>query len=121
MNKTISLILTGVMIMLSVSGCGRQKYKLNFDGHGFESRKAEYAAGESVTVYYNLIATDTDYSFFIDDDVEMKQNYDNRHGYIFTFRMPDHDVTLHKESHNSMIYVPPLEYTDADFDGISIK
>ena len=120
MKKTLSLMLIGVIMMLSVSGCGKQKYKLNFDGHGFESRKTEYAAGESVTVYYGLIATDTDYHFYIDDDVEMKQDYDDRHGYVFTFRMPDHDVTLHEESHNSMVYVPPLEYTDADIAGISV-
>ena len=109
----------GALIMLSVSGCGKQKYKLNFGSYGFESRKTEYAAGEKVTVYYDFIATDTDYSFYIDDDVEMKQSYDNDHGYIFTFTMPDHDVTLHEESHNSMIYVPPLDQMDAGISGIS--
>ena len=31
MKKTISLMLIGVMMMLSFSGCGKQKYKLNFD------------------------------------------------------------------------------------------
>ena len=116
----IMFIMIGVLIMLSFSACGTQKYKVHFDGYGFESRKTEYAEGEKVTVYYDLIATDTDYHFYIDDDVEMSQNYDDKHGYVFTFKMPDHDVTLHEESRNSMVYVPPHDYTDAGITGISI-
>ena len=114
------VFMLGVLIMLSFSGCGTQKYRVNFDGYGFESRKTEYAEGERVTVYYNFIATDTDYYFYIDDDVEMRESYDDKYGYVFTFKMPGHDVTLHEESRNSMVYVPPHDYTDADITGISI-
>ena len=121
MKKHIFLIMIGTVLLLSASGCGKQKYKLNYDGYGFESRKAEYAAGEKVTVYYDFIATDTDYSFTIDEDVTMKQSYDNAHGYIFSFTMPDHDVTLHVESHNSMLYIPPLDQMDAGINGLSIS
>ena len=99
----------GVIALFSLSGCGIQKYKVNFDGYGFESRRTSYAAGEKVTVYYGMIATDTDYHFYIDDDVVMKQSYDNDHGYVFTFTMPAHDVTLHEESHNSMMVIPEPE------------
>ena len=91
--------------MTAFSGCGKEKHKLIFDGYGFESEKTEYAAGENVTVYYDFIATDTDY-YFSSPDVEMKQTWDNQHGYIFTFTMPDHDVTITVESHNSMMYDP---------------
>ena len=49
MKRTLFLIAMGVLIMLFGSGCGKQKYKLNFDGYGFESKKTEYAAGEKVT------------------------------------------------------------------------
>ena len=121
MKKLIILIMTGAVMMFCVSGCGKQKYKLNYDGYGFESRKTEYAAGEKVTVYYGFIATDTDYRFFIDDDVKMTQSYDNDHGYVFTFTMPDHDVTLHEESRNSMMYIPPLDHMDAGIRGLSIS
>ena len=121
MKTRFILIAIGVMTMLSISACGQQKYKLNFDGYGFESKKKEYAAGEKVTVYYDFIATDTDYHFYIDDDVEMKESYDNDHAYIFTFIMPSHDVTLHEESHNSMVYVPPLDYTDAGIKDVPIQ
>ena len=121
MRRHLLLIMIGALMMLTFAGCGKQKYKLNYDGYGFESKKTEYAAGEKVTVYYDFIATDTDYSFFIDDDVKMKQSYDDAHGYIFTFTMPDHDVTLHEEHHNSMMYIPPLDHMDADINGVSIS
>ncbi|MBR3003545.1 MAG: hypothetical protein IKH67_00565 [Lachnospiraceae bacterium] len=102
--RIIILMLLGVTMMISLFGCGGQKYKLNFDGSGFESRKTEYPAGAKVTVRYDMIATDTDYSFSIDDDVEMKTDYDG--GYVFTFIMPEHDVTMHVSSRNSMEYIP---------------
>ena len=119
--RRLLLLIIGVTMMVSLFGCGAQKYRLNFDGYGFKSKKTAYAAGEKVTVYYDLIATDTDYHFWLDDDsVQMKQDYDGRHGYIFTFTMPAHDVTLHEESHNSMMYIPRIsvlfknEVEDAD-------
>ena len=46
MKKRYLFIMLGVLIMLSFSGCGTQKYKVNFDGYGFESRKTEYAEGK---------------------------------------------------------------------------
>lgn len=109
MKRTIRCLCLffGVMTMLSLFGCGKQKYKLDYDGYGFESKKTVYAAGSRVTVYFDLVATDTDYRFWIDDDVELSQKYDDDHGYVFSFTMPDHDVTLHVESHNSMVYTEP--------------
>ena len=109
------IILIGVMIVLSLSGCGRKKYTLNYDGYGFESKRMKYEAGETVVVRFDNFATDTDYHFYIDDDVDMNTSFDG--GYVFTFTMPAHDVTLHKESHNSMEYIPdsvPVEYETAD-------
>ena len=93
-------------MVMGLIGCGQQKYNLNFVGSGFESKKTSYAQGEKVTVYYNMIATDTDYSFSCDLDVDMKQTFDNNHGYVFEFTMPAHDVTLEVSSRNSMEYDP---------------
>ncbi len=102
-RKIFFMIFTGVISMIFLFGCGKQKYQLNFEGYGFESKKTEYAAGEKVTVYFSNIGTDTDYKFFLDDkSVELKQKYNDKHGYILTFTMPDHDVTLNVEAHNSM-------------------
>ena len=90
---------------MTLTACGAKDdtYKLMFNDSIFESEKTEYAAGEKVTVRYDIIATDTDYRFF-SDDVDFDQNYDG--GYVFTFVMPEHDVTLNVESHNSMEYDP---------------
>lgn len=105
MKKYISMMIT--LMLLLLTGCGSKedtvKYKLTFNNSGFESEKTEYAAGEDVTVRYDIIATDTDYSFS-SDDVDFKQDYDG--GYVFTFVMPDHDVALNVESRNSMEYDP---------------
>ena len=95
MKKQIFGLITGVLLMLSLFGCGKIRYNIDFDGYGFKSEKTSYAEGEEVTVIYDMIATDTDYSFYTDsDDVKLKQDYDNDHGYIFTFTMPAHDVKL---------------------------
>ena len=110
--KSLFLMILGVSVMFTLFGCGKPKYKLHFDGYGFQSGKTEYAAGEQVTVYYDLIATDTDYRFWLDDEsVKLEQDYDDRHGYVFTFIMPDHELTLHVSSHNSMEYIPTVSVT----------
>lgn len=99
------LILLGGVLMFGLFGCGKQQYRLLFDGGDFTSKKTRYAAGETVTVYYDVIATDTDYTFY-SDDVELSRSYDEQHGYVFTFVMPEHDVTLHVSWRNSMEYEP---------------
>ena len=103
--KHLLIIITGLLLGVMLAACeGREdnvKYKLTFNDNIFESERTEYAAGEHVTVRYDIIATDTDYRFY-SDDVEFTQNYDG--GYVFTFVMPEHDVTLNVESHNSMEY-----------------
>lgn len=106
MRKRIFILFTGVLMIMSLLACGN-KYKLHLDGYGFESPKTTYADGEPVTVYYSMIATDTDYSFFLDcDDVELAQTYDNQHGYVLKSIMPAHDVTVSVKSRNSMEYIP---------------
>ncbi len=88
---------------MGLFGCGATKYNLTFDGYGFESDRTTYKEGEEVTVTYDMIATDTDYSFFADsDDVELNQKFDSNHGYVFTFTMPAHDVKISVKSRNSM-------------------
>ena len=91
--------------MAGLFGCGGKKYKLIYEDNGFKSAKTEYAAGERVTVYFDLIGTDTDYRFYF-EDVDVKQDYDWKKGYIFKFVMPDHDVKISYESHNSMMMDP---------------
>ena len=105
--QKLIIVLLGVVMLMNITGCGKTKYKLEMDGYGFKSKKTEYAEGEKVTVYYDIIATDTDYSFTLDcDDVKLTQDWDNNHGYIFTFTMPAHDVKISVSSRNSMSYDP---------------
>jgi len=106
MKRALPLILAG-LFLIPLSGCLFQTYRVYLNGD-FESRRTRYFPGEKVTVYYDLIATDTDYSFSIDDDVELKQDYSEARGYILTFTMPAHDVRLTVESYNSMMYLPSL-------------
>ena len=87
---------------MSMLGCGAQKYKVNAAG-GYELDKKSYAAGEEVKAYFKYIATDTDYTFYCEnEDVKIKTEYDNAIGYVITFTMPDHDVTLGVKSRNTM-------------------
>ena len=90
-----------------------KKYKVDYCGKKFEYRNAkdEYRAGEKVTLYYWMIATDTDYSFSL-DGAELSRDYDTKKGFILSFVMPDHDVVLHCFSRNSMLREMPKEGYD---------
>ncbi len=103
--------------MMVLSGCGTTRYNLTFDGYGLKSEKTSYAEGEEVTVTYDMIATDTDYTFYADsDDVKLNREYDGDHGYVITFTMPAHDVKISVKSRNSMEqdpYANPTENNEA--------
>ena len=99
-NKLI--LLTGVLLLV-LSACGGKRYRLDLGNTGLKSRRKTYAAGAEVTVYYDRIATDTDYYFTCDsDDVILTRSYDDRHGFVLTFTMPSHDVKLSVDHRNSM-------------------
>ncbi|MBR4504330.1 MAG: hypothetical protein IKP20_05105 [Candidatus Methanomethylophilaceae archaeon] len=87
------------------------RYKVKFDPC-FISEKTEYEPGESVTVKYPYIATDTSYNFFADaDDVRVDCD-----GCVATIRftMPDHDVEVSCTSRNTM----RPDFTDESFMNI---
>lgn len=103
--KKLIIVLAEVLAVMAMVGCGAQKYNVYGAERGYELSKTKYEAGEKVTAYYSFIATDTDYSFYCEnDDVEIKTDYDSAHGYVITFTMPAHDVTLGVSSRNSMEY-----------------
>ena len=103
----ILIIAIGGFAVFGLSSCGGQKYKLVFDGRGssFENAKSSYRAGQTVTLYFPNIATDTDYSFFVDGEA-FNADYDEKNGYVISFTMPAHDVTVGYTSRNSMEYDP---------------
>ena len=115
-RKTLIIIVIGAMLMMTLGGCFGKKYKVIADS-GFTQKKTSYSAGQKVTLYYEFIATDTDYSFY-SNDVELKQSWDNDHGYVFTFTMPEHDVVVKSYSKNSMIWNPDEHREETEEDWI---
>jgi len=112
----IVLALLVIGIALCLGGCSSaNRYKVDLDGADFcyEGVKKSYRAGEEVTLYYTLIATDTDYSFALDGE-PINFEYDDRKGFVIQFTMPEHDVTLTCNSQNSMTYIPVMWQGDAD-------
>ncbi len=90
-----------------------KKYKVDYCGRKFEYKNAkdEYRAGDRVTLYYWMVATDTDYSFGL-EGAELSLGYDARKGYVLSFTMPENDVKIHCSSRNSML----REFPETDRD-----
>ena len=105
--KTAALLLIGGCLMMSLFGCGAQKYRVDYGGDksSYLDAKDTYRAGKTVTVYYYLIATDTDYTFYL-DGMRLNPLYSEGKGYKIEFTMPAHDVKLKCASRNSMVYEP---------------
>lgn len=111
MKKILSIIFIGVIMMSIFSACGMgPKYKLDFgtSDQFFEGAKSSYHKGEKVKFYFDEIATDTDYTFYVDGK-SFNPDYSDKKGYIFEFTMPDHDVKVEFTHRNSM-----LMYTDEE-------
>ncbi|MBR0374154.1 MAG: hypothetical protein IJH91_06480 [Mogibacterium sp.] len=112
--KITPILLIVAFAVGCLAGCsGKDKpvmYHVDYSGDkgGFSNAEDEYAAGTQVELYYDMIATDTDYTFFIDGEYA-KMDYSEDKGYIMRFTMPEHDVVIHVESRNSMEYVPQFK------------
>ncbi len=94
-------------------GCSSAKYRVDYDGHKnwYTGAKDSYPAGAKVKLLYDFVATDTDYAFYLDGE-PLRFEFDGKHGFILTFTMPDHDVKLVCEHHNSMVYDPDAHRGD---------
>ena len=107
-----ALILTGlgVFLMFGLFGCRGKQYRVDYSGQKdlYEGARDSYRAGEQVTLYYPMIATDTDYSFCLDGEF-LNPDYSEDRGFILRFTMPDHDAVLQCLSRNTMEYVPEPE------------
>ena len=97
------------LISAGSEACNRQKaFDIDYDGkqelfttlkHGKAPKKA--AKGDTVTVCFEGIASDTRYEFYLDGE-RLNTHYDHEHGYIISFVMPDHDVKLSFTKQNLM-------------------
>lgn len=58
--------------------------------------------GEHVRICFPMVATDTNYTFYI-DGVQTNPDYTHETGYIIEFAMPDHDVVISFSERNTML------------------
>ena len=102
--RAASILLIGVVIMTLFSGCFGKRYKVDYSGDMkyYKGAKSAYRAGEKVVLYYDLIATDTEYKFYLDGEL-LNHGYDEEKGFVISFTMPDHDVVLRCTTKNIMI------------------
>lgn len=99
------LVLLGCLLLVGLTGCsGGETYQVDYCGSKFcySNAKDSYRAGTEVTLYFELVATDTDYSFLLDGE-PVNYTYDDKKGFVIQFTMPDHDVKLECDSRNSML------------------
>ena len=92
-----------VLLLVGLAGCSAEKYRLEYDSKSaYSTAKDYYRAGAKVKLYYDLIATDTDYSFYLDGE-PIPFTYDEKKGFIIEFIMPEHDVRLTCNQRSSML------------------
>lgn len=112
MHKRIVAVMLAVFMLMGIfSGCIKgEKYNVDYGGAKwlYKNAKDSYFAGQKVKLYFDMIATDTDYSFYLDGE-KLNFDYDERKGFIIEFVMPGHDVKLEFETVNSMEYAESYE------------
>lgn len=121
LKRIITVFLIGGALMLGLSGCLGKSYSIDYNGKksAFANAKDSYKAGSTVTLHYNRIATDTDYSFYLDGE-RINPDYNGSKGYKIQFKMPEHNVSLTVEAKRAMQYEPDkktAELTFESFDG----
>lgn len=106
--KNPVLMLTSLLLIgcfpFFFSGCKAETYNVDYCGakYCYSNAKDSYKAGTKVTLYYELILTDTDYSFTLDGE-PVQWSYNEKKGYVIEFTMPEHDVKLECHTKSSMI------------------
>ena len=104
-----AVIVTAVIVIaIFITGCGKRSYKVDYCGAKdfYSNAKNTYKAGEEVELIFDLVATDTDYTFYIDGKSENLDVHGTGNGFLIRFTMPDHDVKLSYSEKNSMEYLP---------------
>ena len=91
-------------MLMVLFGCGKKSYNVDYHGQKdmFSRAKNSYKEGDTVELSYGLVATDTDYSFFVDGQA-VNTNWDEKKGYIIKFTMPEYDIEVYCTQRNSMI------------------
>lgn len=103
-RKQKIILLTMVVMVMSLFGCGKKSYNVDYCGQKnmFSGAEDSYMEGDTVELSYELIATDTDYTFFVDGQA-VNAKWNVKKGYIIKFTMPDHDIEVYCTQRNSMM------------------
>ena len=82
----------------------KRMYNVDYGGAKplYKGAKDRYRAGSTVRVFFDFIAADTTYKFFVDGQ-ELSPGWSSEHGFILQFVMPDHDVRLTCLQKNTML------------------
>lgn len=107
--KKVAFLLIMTLLMIAVlSACGGKKYPVDYSGakDAFKHAKDSYRAGTKVTLYFYLVATDTDYRFWLDGDEPLSVTYDEKKGFVLSFIMPERPVKIDYSAVNSMYAEP---------------
>ncbi len=98
-----------------MSGCSSAKYNVDYCGQkeAYIGAKDSYASGRRVKLYYNVIGTDTDYSFYLDGE-RLNVSFSSNKGYIIKFTMPERNVKLECRATNGMFINETDEGEEAD-------
>ena len=99
----ILLIVYGLRVPREQQG-RRKRFSVDYSGQKqfYHLAKDDYREGQMVVLAYDMIATDTRYTFLMDGK-EIHPDYDEEKPYIISFRMPAHPVTLQCTTVNLMV------------------
>ena len=104
-SRIIIISITSILLISSLAFFiyyKAERYKVTCNDYLFKNVKKSYRPGAKVKICFPYVATDTDYSFYLDDERISDYRYNNIKGYVITFIMPSHDVELTCNSRNSM-------------------
>lgn len=116
-----AIIVIALIVPFVLCGCRKgEKYNVDYNGKKelFRGAKNSYREGEKVKFYFDFIATDTDYKFYLDGDEKVDVEYNSkRNCFVISFIMPSRDVKFEFDSTNTMEhYAPQYEAGTILFD-----
>ena len=81
-----------------------KRYKVDYSGGKlcWKNARDSYRAGQTVVLYYHMIATDTNYRFFV-DGAPVQPGFEEGRGFVIKFKMPPHGVRIVCEEKNTML------------------
>ena len=125
--KVLFLLAALCCMLICMVACGKttdseetttKKYNVDYCGGKdmFQNAKSAYREGKKVTLYFDEIATDTSYTFYVDGET-VSPLYEEGKGFVIEFTMPDHDITIDYDMRNDMEYDPEAYNGEPDDGG----